>query len=82
LILSETDSFFGWCVGAKATVLHWVGFERWDAALLILQKRWHFVFLFPVRLLSVVSSFRVRHNVFRVAEGGALEALNCPPAQM
>jgi len=34
--------------GAKANVLHCVGFERWDAALLILQKRWHYVchFLF------------------------------------
>jgi hypothetical protein len=50
------------CVGAKANVLHCVGFERWDAALLILQKRWHFVFHFSVRLLSVVLSFRVRHN--------------------
>src|SRR5690606_30925262 len=52
------------CVGAKANVLHCVGFERWDAVLLILQKRWRFVFHFSVRLLSVVSSFRVRHNVF------------------
>jgi uncharacterized membrane protein len=32
----------GRCVGAKANVLHCVGFERGDAALLILQKRWHF----------------------------------------
>jgi hypothetical protein len=47
---------------AKANVLHWVGFERWDAALLILLKRWLFVFHFSVRLLLVVSSFRVRHN--------------------
>ena len=47
---------------AKANVLHCVDFERGDAALLILQKLWHFVFHFSVRLLSVVSSFRVRHN--------------------
>ena len=44
-------------------MLHWVGFERRDAALLILLKRWHFVFHFSVHLLSVVSSFRVAHNV-------------------
>jgi hypothetical protein len=44
------------CVGAKANVLHCVGIERWDAALLILLKRWHFVFHSSVRLLSVVSS--------------------------
>ena len=50
------------CVGAKANVLHCVGFVRRDAALLILQKRWHFVFHISVRLQSVVSSFRVRHN--------------------
>jgi hypothetical protein len=56
----------GGCVGAKANVLHWVGFERGDAALLILLKRWHFVFHFSVRFLSVVSSFRVAHNVLRV----------------
>ncbi|MEX2410765.1 MAG: hypothetical protein WD607_05215, partial [Candidatus Paceibacterota bacterium] len=62
MILYETNSFFGRCVGAKANVLHCVGFERWDAALLILLKRWHFVYHFSVRLLSVVSSFRVRHN--------------------
>jgi hypothetical protein len=52
----------GRCVGAKANVLHWIGFERGDAALLILLKRWHFVFQFSVRLLSVVSFFRVAHN--------------------
>jgi len=50
------------CVGAKANVLHCVGFERGDAALLILLKRWHFVFHFSVRFLSVVLSFRVAHN--------------------
>ena len=54
-------------VGAKANVLHCVGCERWDAALLILLKRWHFVFHFSVRFLSVVSSFRVRHNSFIAA---------------
>jgi len=56
--------------GAKANVLHCVGFERWDAALLILQKRWHSVFHFSVRFLSVVSSFRVRHNVSQLHAGG------------
>ena len=50
------------CVGAKANVLHCVGFERGDAALLILLKRWHFVFHFSVRLMLALSSFRVRHN--------------------
>jgi len=65
------------CVGAKANVLHCVGFERWDAALLILQKRWHFVFHFSVRLLSVVLSFRVRHNVLQLPKGGDFEALHC-----
>jgi hypothetical protein len=39
------------CVGAKANVLHCVGFERGDAALLILQKRWHFVFHFSVHFI-------------------------------
>jgi len=56
--------------GAKANVLHCVGFERWDAALLILQKRWHFVFHFSVCLFSVMSSFRVRHNVLQLQEVG------------
>jgi hypothetical protein len=55
----------GLCVGAKANVLHWGGFERGDAALLILLKRWHFVFHFTVCLLSVVSSFRVAHNAYK-----------------
>jgi hypothetical protein len=50
-------------VGAKANVLHWVGFERGDAALLILLKRWLFLFHYSVHFLSVVSSFRVAHNV-------------------
>jgi hypothetical protein len=50
------------CVGAKANVLHWIGFERRDAALLILLKRWHFDFHFSVRYLTVVSFFRVAHN--------------------
>ena len=31
-------------------------------------KGWHFVCHFPVRLLSVVSSFRVRHNVLQLGE--------------
>jgi hypothetical protein len=73
LILCETNLFFGGCVGAKANVLHCVGCERWDAALLILQKRWHFVFHFSVRLLSVVLSFRVRHNGFGLCVGGLLK---------
>jgi hypothetical protein len=51
-------------------VLHCVGFVRLDAALLILQKRWHFFFHFSVRLLSVVSSFRVRHNEQGLAKAG------------
>jgi len=50
------------CIGAKANVLHCVGYERGDAALLILLKRWHFFFHFSVRFLSVVLSFRVAHN--------------------
>jgi hypothetical protein len=53
-----------WCVGAKANVLHCVGYERGDAALLILLKRWHFFFHFSVRFLSVVLFFRVAHNLF------------------
>jgi hypothetical protein len=57
-------------VGAKANVLQSVGFVWWVAALLILLKRWHFVFHYSVCLLSVVSSFRVRHNVFGLGEGG------------
>jgi len=57
-------------VGAKANVLHCVGFVREDAALLILLKRWHFFFHFSVRFLSVVLSFRVAHNVLGIAEGG------------
>jgi hypothetical protein len=44
---------FGRCVGAKANVLHCVGFVRGYAALLILLKRWHF----SDRLLSIVSYF-------------------------
>ena len=61
-------------VGAKANVLQSIGFVRWDAALLILLKRWHFVFHFSVRLLSVVSSFRVRHNVLQLGEVAEIEA--------
>jgi hypothetical protein len=56
------------CVGAKANVLQSFGFVRLFAALLILQKRWHFIFHFSVRLLSVVSSFRVSANVFRLGD--------------
>jgi len=63
------------CVGAKANVLHCVGFERWDAALLILQKRWHFVFHFSVRLLSVVSFFTLSDNVLQLGEVADYEAL-------
>jgi hypothetical protein len=65
-----------WKVRAKANVLHCVGFECRDAALLILQKRWHFVFHFSVCLLSVVSSFRVRHNVWALGEEADFEAQN------
>jgi hypothetical protein len=60
----------GRCVGAKANVLHCVGYERGDAALLILLKRWHFFFHFSVRFLSVVLSFRVAHNVGGMASKG------------
>jgi len=67
----------GRCVGAKANVLHCVGFERGDAALLILLKRWHFVFHFSVRFLSIVLSFRVAHNVLQLPEGGDFGAQNC-----
>jgi len=69
------------CGWAKANVLQSVGFVRWVAALLILQKRWHFVFHFSVRLLSVVSSFRVRHNVLQLPEGGDFGALHCQPSR-
>jgi len=58
-------------------VLHSVGFERGDAALLILLKRWHFVFHFSVRLLSVVSFFRVRHNVLALGAVADFGAQNC-----
>jgi hypothetical protein len=61
-------------VGAKANVLHCVGYVLGNAALLILLKRWHFVFHFSIRLLSVVSSFRVRHNGVRLKEVGDFEA--------
>jgi hypothetical protein len=44
-------------VGAKANVLQSGGVVRLVAALLILQKRWHYFFLFLVRLLSVVCHF-------------------------
>jgi hypothetical protein len=33
-------------------------------------KRWHFFFHFSVRLLLVVSSFRVSANGFGLGEGG------------
>jgi hypothetical protein len=52
------------CIGAKANVLHCVGFELGDAALLILLKRWHFVFHFTIRLLSVVVFFTLSDNAF------------------
>jgi len=55
-------------VGAKANVLHCVGFVCGNAALLILLKRWHFVSYFSVHFLSVVSSFRVAHNVRRYVQ--------------
>jgi len=67
----------GRCVGAKANVLHCVGFERGDAALLILLKRWHFVFHFSVRLMLALSSFRVRHNVLGLGAVADFGAQNC-----
>jgi hypothetical protein len=68
------------CVGAKANVPHWAGFERRDAALLILLKRWHFVLHFSVHFLSVVSFFRVAHNGLQLPEGGDFEAIHCQPS--
>jgi len=38
-------------------------------------KRWHFVCLFTVRLLSVVSSFRVAGNVLQLGEVADFKAL-------
>jgi hypothetical protein len=38
-----------WCGGAKANVVQSVGFVGWVAPLLILQKRWLFVFHFNLR---------------------------------
>ena len=69
-------------VGAKANVLHCVGFGYWDAALLILLKRWHFVFHFSVRYLTVVSFFRVAHNGSRLCVVADLDALHCQPTKM
>ena len=43
-------------------MLHLGWLVRWLAALFILLKRWHFICRFTVRLLSVVSSFRVAPN--------------------
>jgi hypothetical protein len=63
--------------GVKANVLHWVGFGRGDAALLILLKPWHFVFHFSVRLLLVVSSFRLRHNGLALGAVADFGAQNC-----
>jgi len=45
-------------------------------------KRWHFVCLFTVRLLSVVSSFRVAGNGWRYGKCGIKLLLICLPAQM
>ncbi|MCZ2130684.1 MAG: hypothetical protein LC109_10510, partial [Bacteroidia bacterium] len=50
------------CDGARANVLHWVGFVRWLAALLPLQKGWHFVYRFGVSFNAALSSNRVAHN--------------------
>ena len=61
-------------------MLHCVGFVCGNAALLILLKRWHFVSHFSVHFLSVVSSFRVAHNVLQLQEVGDFEAQNCLPA--
>jgi len=61
----QTEFVVTRCVGAKANVLHWVGFERGDAALLILLKHWHFVFHFFVCFLSLVSSFLGLHTTLR-----------------
>jgi hypothetical protein len=73
VVFCQTVIVVPWCVGVKANVLHCVGYERGDAALLILLKRWHFVFHFSVRFLSVVLSFRVAHNVDVLAKTGAVE---------
>jgi hypothetical protein len=70
------------CVGAKANVLHCAGFERGSAALLILQKRWHIIFHFSIRWLSVVSSYRVAHNVPTLGAVGDFGKLNCQPARI
>ncbi len=32
--------------------------------------------MFSIRFMSVVSSFRVRHNVLGIAEGGGIEAVS------
>jgi hypothetical protein len=65
------------CVGAKANVLHCVVFERWDAALLILQKRWLLSFIFSVRFLSVVSFFTLSDNVLALGAVADFGAQNC-----
>jgi len=59
--------------------VHW--FVGGVAPLLILPKR-GFVVLSFVCLMSVVSSFRVRHNVFGLGEGGELEIQMFILAQM
>jgi hypothetical protein len=43
---------------------------RWQNTSFNFAKRWHFVYHFYVRLLSVLSVFRVSANGLRLGEGG------------
>jgi len=65
-------------VGAKANVLQSVDFVLWLAALLILLKRGLFFFHLSFHLQSVVSFFRVAHNVLYPQLRLFLIYLACP----
>jgi hypothetical protein len=60
-------------VWAKANVLQSVGFVCWNAALLILLKRWHFLFHHSVHFLTVVS-FLGLHTTVECSSSKGLRA--------
>jgi hypothetical protein len=68
------------CGWAKLNVVFLCRKLRWQNTSFNFAKRWYFAFPFSVRLLSVVSVFRVSANARQLAEGAAFEAetLNLP----
>jgi hypothetical protein len=61
-------NFLLFCAAQSLWGYYWGGFLRWLAALLPLQKGWHFVCRFGVSFNAALSSNRVAHNGLRVGD--------------